>query len=102
MSLLKNWKLLLAAFGVVVLAACTSSSGGSSSKGSADQGSAEAPKEVIDENKLKKAEQEAMALTEENHKMRREIFESKNKLGMPTSPVAEEPAAEETPAEAAK
>ena len=46
MSLLKNWKLLLATFGVVVLAACSSSSGGSSSKGSADQGPAEAPKEV--------------------------------------------------------
>lgn len=102
MSLLKNWKLLLAAFGVVVLAACSSSSGGSSSKGTADQGPAEAPKEVIDENKLKKAEQEAMALTEENHKMRREIFESKNKLGMPTSPVAEETPAEAAPAEAAK
>ena len=50
---------------------------------------------------MKKAEEEAMKLTEENHKMRREIFESKNKLGMPTSPVAEEAPAEDAPAEEA-
>lgn len=101
MSLLKNWKLLLAAFGIIMLTACGGTSKGGSSDGADAQGGAQAQeKEVIDENKLKKAEQEAMALTEENHKMRREIFESKNKLGMPTSPVTEEAAAEEAaPAE---
>ena len=102
MSLLKNWKLWLAAFGIVMLTACAGSSVGCTSEGGASDGAVqEAPKEVIDENKLKKAEEEAMKLTEENHKMRREIFESKNKLGMPTSPVAEEAPAEDAPAEEA-
>ena len=33
--------------------------------------------------KLKKTEDEAMAATEENHKLRKEIFDAKNKLGIP-------------------
>ena len=49
-----------------------------------------APKEHIDENKLKKTEEEAVAITEENHKLRKEIFEAKNKLGISTAPASEE------------
>ena len=32
---------------------------------------------------MKKNEDEAMAMTEENHKLRKEIFDAKNKLGIP-------------------
>ena len=73
---------------------CSGSNGGSDDAGYAgdDEGTeavsgsskkASAPKEVIDENKLKKTEDEAMAATEENHKLRKEIFDAKNKLGIP-------------------
>ncbi|MDR1759689.1 MAG: hypothetical protein LBR60_04090 [Fibrobacter sp.] len=85
MSLLKNWKLLLASSAVFFFAACAGSSGGSSGGSSASGGRAPA-EEKVDENQLKKTEQEAMAITEENHKLRREIFESKNKLGIPNEP----------------
>ncbi len=95
-KLLKNWKLLLAALAVAMFTACAGSSGGSgASEGGQAAGPAEEQKEVIDEGKLKAAEQEAMSLTEENHKLRREIFEAKNKLGMPT----DSPAATDAPAE---
>lgn len=95
MSLLKNWKLILAALTVALFTACAGSSGGSDEGGASDgsaavEGKKAAPKEVIDENKLKKTEQEAMALTEENHKLRKEIFEAKNKLGIPVDRPAEE------------
>lgn len=95
MSLLKNWKLILATFTVALFTACAGSSGGSDEGGAADGsspagGKAAAPKEVIDENKLKKTEQEAMSLTEENHKLRKEIFEAKNKLGIPVDRPSEE------------
>ena len=100
MSLLKNWKLLFAAFGVVLFTACAGSSGGSGAGSSDPSGSgaaAEAPKKEISEQEVKKAEKEAMAITEENHKLRKEIFDAKNKLGMPT-----ESASEEAPAEVAE
>jgi hypothetical protein len=35
-------------------------------------------------NELKESREEATKLTEENHKMSREIFELKNRLGLPT------------------
>ena len=97
MSLLKNWKLILAASTVALFTACAGSSGGSSSDdeyyGGDDSGSPSAqrsaPKEKIDENKLKKTEDEAVAITEENHKLRKEIFEAKNKLGISTAPAEE-------------
>lgn len=90
MSLLKNWKLLLSALAIAMFTACAGSSGGSEggSEGGAGgaAGSAAAapqkPKEEISEAKLKKAETEAMSSTEENHKLRKEIFEAKTKLGM--------------------
>lgn len=96
MFLLKNWKTLTLALSFMMLVACAGSSGGGSSSEDYDSGAGPAgagggkKKEVIDENKLKKNEQEAMALTEENHKLRREIFETKNKLGMPTEQPAED------------
>ena len=96
MSLFKNWKLILAASTVALFTACAGSSGGSSSDDDYgdDSGSPSAqrsaPKEKIDENKLKKTEDEAVAITEENHKLRKEIFEDKNKLGISTAPASEE------------
>ena len=96
MSLLNKWKLILAAMTVAMFTACAGSSGGSSSddyysNDDSDTPSAQrsAPKEKIDENKLKKTEEEAVAITEENHKLRKEIFEAKNKLGISTAPAEE-------------
>ncbi len=90
MSFLKNWKLILAALTVALFTACAGSSGGGSSDepgaeggSGGGSGAAAVQKEKIDENKLKKNEDEAMALTEENHKLRKEIFDAKNKLGIP-------------------
>jgi len=79
--------LLLCAFAFLFLVACPSSGpkGGSSGYSSYDDDDgdvnrAPAPKA----NELKEARTEATNLTEENHKMAREIFELKNKLGLPT------------------
>lgn len=90
MSLLKNFKLLLIAGTVVLFAACAGSSGGSGSSDDdvyyEDDGTGTkraVKKEVVTEDKLKDTEKEATALTEENHKLRREIFDSKTKLGIP-------------------
>lgn len=90
MSLLKNFKLLLIAGTVVLFAACAGSSGGSGSSDDdvyyEDDGTGTkraVKKEVVTEDKLKDTEKEAMKLTEENHKLRREIFDSKTKLGIP-------------------
>jgi hypothetical protein len=92
MSLLKNFKLLLIAGTVVLFAACAGSSGGSGSSddevyyeddGSGTGTKKAVKKEVVTEDKLKDTEKEATALTEENHKLRREIFDSKTKLGIP-------------------
>lgn len=92
MSLLKNFKLLLIASTVVLFAACAGSSGGSGSSddevyyeddGSGTGTKKAVKKEVVTEDKLKDMEKEATALTEENHKLRREIFDSKTKLGIP-------------------
>ena len=97
MSLFKNWKLILAASTVALFTACAGSSGGGSSSDEDygdDSGTPSAqrsaPKEKIDENKLKKTEDEAVAITEENHKLRKEIFEAKNKLGISTAPASED------------
>jgi hypothetical protein len=93
MSLLKNWKLILATMTVALFTACAGSSGGSDDYDSGDSGESvqsSAPKEHVDENKLKKTEEEAVAITEENHKLRKEIFEAKNKLGISTAPASEE------------
>lgn len=105
--ILKNWKLILAALSLAMFTACAGSSGGSSDEGGDDEYSYEddgsgtqvkkkkAPVKV-DKDELKESEKEAMNLTEENHKLRKEIFDAKNKLGMPTSSAVEDdaPAAE--------
>lgn len=107
MSLFKNWKLIVATLTVAMFTACAGGSNGDSDNASYDDDDSpaavsggakkkkEAPKEVIDENKLKKTEQEATAINEENHKLRKEIFDAKNKLGISTATPAEE---EEAPA----
>lgn len=106
MSLFKNWKLIVATLTVAMFTACAGGSNGDSDDAAYDDDDSpaavssgakkkkEAPKEVIDENKLKKAEQEATAINEDNHKLRKEIFDAKNKLGMSTAPAAEEEAAQ--------
>ena len=79
MSLTKKWKLILASLSFAFFTACAGGSNG----GSDDAGYAGDDEGKIDENKLKKTEDEAMAMTEENHKLRKEIFDAKNKLGIP-------------------
>ena len=117
---LKKWKLVLASLSVALFTACAGSSNSSSSdtgytgsnEPSSDNSSSytgysdndegtkaaapvaqpkkEAPREVFDEKTLKKTEDEASAANEDNHKLRKEIFEAKNKLGISTAPAAEE------------
>ena len=97
MSLLKNWKLLLAMASVILFAACAGSKGGS---GSSESGSGseqetvtsydengkeiQVKKEEINENQLKNAQTQATSLTEENHQLRRQIFQEKTDLGIAT------------------
>lgn len=99
--ILKNWKLILAALSLAMFTACAGSSGGSDEGGDdeysyEDNGSGTPVKKKkavkVDKNELKDSEKEAMNLTEENHKLRKEIFDAKNKLGMPTGSAAEEDA----------
>lgn len=110
---LNKWKLTLASLSVALFTACA----GSSNSGSSDAGynasasdnstsasyssndddssapapvvKKEEPKEVFDEAAMKKAQNEAIAVNEENHKVRKEIFDAKNKLGMPIEAPAE-------------
>lgn len=104
MSLLKSWKILpLIAMLALVFSGCAGSKGGSSEGGSegsysesgseggsGSDGQPAAPKEEIDEDKLKDAQTEATESEKENHELRRQIFEAKNKLGMPVEQAAEE------------
>jgi len=106
---LKKWKLVLASLSVALFTACA----GSSNSGSSDTGytgsnesssesssytgysenteaakpaapvKKEPPKEVINEKTLKKTQDEAAAANEDNHKLRKEIFEARTKLGLP-------------------
>jgi len=84
--------ILLCAFAFVFLAACAGSKGGQSSYDDDDDGGGgggggggraarEAPVKADD---LKDANKDAVNLTEENHKLAKEIFDLKNKLGLPT------------------
>jgi len=84
----KRVSLLLCAFAFVFFAGCAGSKGGSSSsyddesEGGGGRGSSEARAPKADE--LKEARNEANSLTEENHKLAKEVFDLKNKLGLPT------------------
>jgi hypothetical protein len=93
----KRVSLLICACAFMFLGACAGSKGGSSSSyyddsdegggsggggGGRSRGSGEERVPRADE--LKEAKNEASSLTEENHKLAKEIFDLKNKLGMPT------------------
>ena len=106
---LKKWKLVLASLSVALFTACAGSSNSSNSDtgytGSNESSSEsssytgysenteaakpaapvkkEPPKEVINEKTLKKTQDEAAAANEDNHKLRKEIFEARTKLGLP-------------------
>ncbi|MCF0225254.1 MAG: hypothetical protein HUK20_13380 [Fibrobacter sp.] len=104
--LLKKWKLILAATTLALFTACAGSNGGDDDDSSySDDPNAPAATQKkkkavkVDENTLKKTEKEATSINEENHKLRKEIFDAKNKLGMSTAPVEEEPAADAAAAE---
>jgi hypothetical protein len=82
--MLNRLKLSLCVFAFLFLAACAGSKGGGADDdegggggGKRGSGEAAAPKA----NDVKKARDEATALTEENHKLAREVFDLKNKLG---------------------
>jgi len=84
--MLNRLKLSLCVFAFLFLAACAGSKGGGSDGddeggggGGGRRGSAEAPAPKADD--VKKVRSEATAITEENHKLAREVFELKNKLG---------------------
>jgi hypothetical protein len=83
--MLNRLKLSLCVFAFLFLAACAGSKGGNADDddeggggggGRRGSGEAAAPKA----NDVKKVRDEATALTEENHKLAREVFDLKNKL----------------------
>jgi len=109
---LKKWKLVLASLSVALFTACAGSSNSGSSDNTGYTGSTESssdnnssytgysenqseaaqpvapvkkepPKEVINEGTLKKTQDEASAANEDNHKLRKEIFDARTKLGLP-------------------
>jgi hypothetical protein len=81
-AMFSRLNLLFCAFVFVFLAACGGSKGGGAQSSYRGGGSDEASMPKADE--LKEAHGDAVSVTEENHKMAREIFELKNKLGLPT------------------
>ena len=101
MSLSKIWKLALASLCALSLAACAGSRQGGGDEAyeegeyseESEGGSAKAQK--VDEDELKKTQEAAVKATEENHELRRQIFEAKTQLGISTQTQTEEPAAEE-------
>jgi hypothetical protein len=68
------------------LAACAGSKGGrTSSYDDDDEGGGGRVREApVRADELKDAHKDAVSLTEENHKLAKEIFDLKNKLGLPT------------------
>lgn len=89
--MLSRLTLLFVSFFFLAAVACGGTKGGSGSSsyrsggggggGDDDDGYSEP---VPKANELKEASDDAVRLTEDNHKMAREIFELKNKLGLPT------------------
>ena len=95
MSLSKIWKLALASLCALSLAACAGSRQGGDE--SADDGEyteetegGSAKVQKVDEDELKKTQDAAVKATEENHELRRQIFEAKTKLGISTQTQSEE------------
>lgn len=88
MSLSQIWKLALASLCALSLAACAGSRQGSSDTTDgveySEDGSANTASQKVDEDELKKTQEEAFKATEENHELRRQIFEAKTKLGIST------------------
>jgi len=97
--MLKRVSLLICACAFMFLASCAGSkSGGGSSSyyddsdggGSGGGGGGRKGRGGSDEDRtpradeLKEAKSEAISLTEENHKLAKEVFDLKNKLGMST------------------
>jgi len=89
----KRVSLLICACAFMFLASCAGSkSGGSSSyyDDSDDGGGSGGKRGRGGENRppradeLKEAKSEAVSLTEENHRLAKEVFDLKTKLGMPT------------------
>jgi len=96
----KRVSLLICACAFMFLASCAGSkSGGGSSSyyndsddggGSSGGGGGRKGRGGSDEDRtpradeLKQAKSDAVSLTEENHKLAKEVFDLKNKLGMPT------------------
>ncbi|MCL2261191.1 MAG: hypothetical protein FWC15_07555 [Fibromonadales bacterium] len=83
----KRLNVLVCASALLFLAAC----GGSKSSASYDDhddegggGGRSGRAAPVRADELKDAQKDAVNLTEENHKMAREIFELKNKLGLST------------------
>jgi len=75
-------KLLLCVSAFLFLAACAGSKGGGSEGDDEEGGGGRASKEAAPKaDDIKKVRSEAAALTEENHKLAREVFDLKNKLG---------------------
>jgi len=79
-------KLLLCVFAFLFLAACAGSKGGGNyddddeGGGGGGGGSRRSGEAAPKANDVKKAREEATQLTEENHRLAREVFDLKNKL----------------------
>ncbi|MBO7500595.1 MAG: hypothetical protein J6Y56_07810 [Fibrobacterales bacterium] len=82
--------LLVLSLAVMSLVGCAGSGKGGESGGEGGEGGEAAEEVKASDSQVKKAAEEAMALETENHKIRQEIFESKNKLGIPTDTAEEE------------
>lgn len=92
MSFSKTWKLALIALSAIFLAACAGSRQGDSESESeaveynedgTTRPSAKAQK--VDEDELKETKEAAAKTMEENHDLRRQIFEAKTQLGISTT-----------------
>jgi len=74
---------LLCAFAFLFLAACAGSKGGGASYDDDDSGPRGGGRAAVKVDELKEVQKDAVNLTEENHKLAREVFDLKNKLGLP-------------------
>jgi hypothetical protein len=104
MSLTKLAQLSLGAAALLVLVSCGGSKPPASTTSFEDEGGAAAAEEaapVVEEDAVQEAHEDAVGVTEENHKLAREIFDAKTKLGLPTD-VPEESSDSESAADKAE